>query len=38
MLPSYIKIKCDNGEKFKLILQKILYKNSFYSVHEYCER
>jgi len=31
MLPSYIKIGCDNPKKFKLILQKFLYKNSFYS-------
>jgi len=37
MLPSYIKIGCDNPKKFKLILQKCLYKNSFYSVDEYFE-
>jgi hypothetical protein len=35
MLPSYIKIESDNPKKFKLILQKILYENSFYSLVEY---
>jgi len=34
MLPSYTNIESDNPEKFKLILQKFLYKNSFYSVDE----
>jgi energy-converting hydrogenase A subunit M len=34
MLPSYINIESDNPEKFKLILQKFLYKNSFYSLGE----
>jgi len=37
MLPSYIKIESDNPEKIQLILQKILYKNSFHSLHEYFE-
>jgi hypothetical protein len=27
VLPSYIKMKSDNPKKFKLILQKFLYKN-----------
>ena len=31
MLPSYIKIDSDNSKKFKLILQKFLYKNFFHS-------
>jgi len=35
MLPSYIKIDSDNPKKFKLILQKSLYENSFYSLDEY---
>jgi hypothetical protein len=35
MLPSYIKIESDNPKKFKLILQKFLYKNFFYSLDEY---
>ena len=35
MLPSYIKIESDNPKKFKLVLQKFLYKNSFYSLDEY---
>ena len=34
-LPSYIKIESDNPKKFKLVLQKFLYKNSFYSLDEY---
>jgi hypothetical protein len=37
MLPSYIKIESDNPEKFKLVLQKFLYKNSFLSLDEYFE-
>ena len=37
MLPSYIKIESDNPKKFKLILQKFLYGNSFYSLGEYFE-
>ena len=35
MLPIYIKIKSDNPKKFKLVLQKLLYDNSFYSLDEY---
>ena len=35
MLPSHIKIESDNPKKFKLVLQKFLYKNSFYSLDEY---
>ena len=31
MLSSYSKIESDNPKKFKLILQKGLYENSFYS-------
>jgi hypothetical protein len=34
MLPSYIKIDSDNPKKFKLILQKFLYENSFHSLDE----
>jgi len=37
MLPSYIKTEFDNPKKFKVVLQKFLYKNSFYSVNEYFE-
>jgi len=37
MLPSYIKIESDNSKKFKLVLQKFLYENSFYSLDEYFE-
>jgi len=37
MLPSYIKIESDNPKKSKLILQMVLYKNSFYSMDEYFE-
>jgi hypothetical protein len=37
ILPSYIKIEPDNPKKFKLILHKFLYKNSFYSLYEYFE-
>ena len=29
MLPSYINIESDNPKKFKLILHKFLYENSF---------
>ena len=36
-LPSYIKIESDNPKKFKLILHKFLYENSFYSLDEYFE-
>jgi hypothetical protein len=35
MLPSYIKRESDNPKKFKLALQKFLYKNSFHSLDEY---
>jgi hypothetical protein len=35
MLPSYIKLESDNPKKFKLVLQKFLYKSSFYSLDEY---
>jgi len=38
MLPSYIKIESDNSKKFKLILQKFLYENSFDSLDEYFEQ
>jgi len=37
VLPSYIKIESDNPKKFKLILQKFLYENSFYFFNEYFE-
>jgi len=37
ILPSYIKIESHNPKKFKLILQKFLYENSFYSLGEYFE-
>jgi hypothetical protein len=37
MLLSYIKMESDNPKKFKLILQKFLYENSFYSLDEYFE-
>jgi len=37
ILPSYIKIESDNPKKFKLILQKFLYENSFYSLNKYFE-
>jgi len=30
-----IHIESDNPKKFKLVLQKFLYKNSFYSLDEY---
>jgi hypothetical protein len=30
MLLYYIKIESDNPNKFKLVLQKFLYENSFY--------
>jgi len=34
-LPTYIKIESDNPKKFKVVLQKFLYENSFYSLDEY---
>jgi len=37
MFPFYIKIEPDNSKKFKLILHKFLYENSFYSLDEYFE-
>jgi hypothetical protein len=37
MLPSYIKADFDNPKKFKVVLQKFLYENSFYSLVEYFE-
>jgi len=37
MLSSYIKIESDNPKKFKLVLQKFLHENSFYSLEEYFE-
>ena len=37
MLLSCMKIELDNPKKFKLILQKFLYENSFYSLYEYSE-
>jgi len=32
VLPSYIKTEFDNPKKFKVVLQKFLYKDSFYSL------
>jgi len=37
ILLSYIKIESVNPKKFKSILQKFLYENSFYSLDEYFE-
>ena len=37
VLPFYIEIESDNPKKLKLILQKLLYENSFYSLDEYFE-
>ena len=37
MLPSYINMESDNPKKFKLILQKFLYENSFSCLDEYFE-
>jgi len=37
VLPSYINVQSDNLKIFKLILQKFLCENSFYSVNEYLE-
>jgi len=37
MLPSYIKIESVYPKIFKLILQKCLYENSFYTLDEYFE-
>jgi len=35
MILSYIKTESENPMKFKVILQKFLYENSFYSLDEY---
>jgi len=35
ILPSYIKTEFDNPRRFKAVLQKLLYENSFYSLDEY---
>ena len=37
MPPSYTKTELDNPKKFKVVLQKFLYKNSFYSLDKYFE-
>jgi hypothetical protein len=37
MLPIYIKTEFDNPKKFKVVLQKFLRENSFYSLDEYFE-
>jgi len=37
MLPSYIKTEFDNPKKFKVVLQKFLRENPFYSLDEYFE-
>jgi len=37
MLPSYIKTESANPKKFKVVLQKFVYENSFYSLDEYFE-
>jgi hypothetical protein len=34
-IPSSIKVFFDNSKTFKIILKKILYTNSFYSLDEY---
>jgi len=36
-LPTYTTIESDNPKKFKLVLQKLLYENSFCSLDEYFE-
>ena len=35
MLPSYTKTESGNPKKFKVVLQKCLHDNSFYSLEEY---
>jgi len=35
MLPSYIKTELENSKKFKVVLQKCLYENSFYLLDKY---
>jgi hypothetical protein len=37
ILPSYKKTDFDNPKKFKVVLQKFWYENSFYSLEEYFE-
>ena len=37
VLHSYIKLESNNPKKFKLILNTLLYENSFYSLDEYFE-
>ena len=37
VLPVCIKIESDNPKNFKLVLQKFLNENSFYSLDEYLE-
>jgi len=37
ILPPYIKTETDNPKKFKLVTQKFLHHNSFYSLEEYFE-
>jgi hypothetical protein len=34
MLPSYIKTEFENPKEFKVVLQKFLYENFFYSLDE----
>jgi hypothetical protein len=37
VLLSYIKHEFNSPERFKFILKKFLYENSFYSLQEYCQ-
>ena len=37
MLPPCVKAEFDNPKKFKVVIQKFLHENSFYSVDEYFE-
>ena len=37
VLPSHIEIESVIPKKFRLILQKLLYEDSFYSLDEYFE-
>ena len=37
MLSSYIKTEFGNPKKFKVVLQKFLHENAFYSSDEYFE-
>jgi hypothetical protein len=37
VLPSYIKTEFENPKEFKVVLQKFLNENSFYSLDEYFE-